>query len=296
MTRHATRTLGLGLTLSALLMMAQGAGAAGAVTVGGTSRSGDILNVTGTATFTDQPFVVVGTDETADTLVPGQDQIGQDLTATSISSLANGGLALRWTVTTLPPANAPGIVYGWTFCVEMTCYEVDASLMNPGSGGETLGNVWRCADGACYQGDQTLIDSTIRPTVDTAAKTITMSLTASLLGLAPGVKIIPVTLSTMGPAFSGNGDLGLANYFYNTGDGVLAIEDFTLAGKQVSVAVATAGLDPASLTYTSSVSPAGNGAYDASVDVSGKSGEHAVYVRACLGAGNCAYATQAVTL
>ncbi len=292
------RTALISAALLAVGLMAAPSSAAGTVTIGGSNRSGTILTVTGGSTYTDQPYVNVGDDAAGD--IPGQDVLGGDLIKAELASLANGGLGLRWSVAQLPPQlnGAPGLVYGWTLCVnESTCYEVDAARFNTLAASQnTYGNVWSCADPACTPASQTLINETILPTFDPATKTITMKVTASLLGLSGGANITPTSLATTGPAFVAHGDLSAATYTYNNGDGVPSIEEFTLAAKQVSVAVGAPGQDPATVTYATTVTPAANGGYSAGVDVSGLTGAQTIYARACLGDGNCGYATLDITL
>ena len=297
-----TRSMILGAALLAIGTLAQSpAGAAGSVTVNNATRNGDTLTVTGGSTFADQAFQTVATDPTGDPLTPGQDVLGGDLVKAEMASLGNGGLAVRWTVSQLPPTlnGSPGFVYGWGVCTdETTCFEIDASRFNTASGSTdaTYGNVWRCATPDCAPADQTLLTDTVTPVIDGTAKTITMNIPANILGISGGTSIAGGGPATTGHVFVGHGDLSLATYFYNNGDGANMEEPFVVARREVSVAVDAPGQDPASLTYGAAVTPASNGSFTASVDVAGQSGDRTVYVRACLGAGNCAFGTKDVTL
>lgn len=284
--------------LLALGLIAAPSSAADTVTIGGSNRNGNVLTITGGSTHTDQPYVSVGDDAAGD--IAGQDVLGGDLVKAELASLANGGLSLRWSVSQLPPLldGAPGLIYGWTFCVNAsTCYEVDAARFNTlAASTNTIGSVWRCANASCAPATQTLLDSALRPTFDPATKTITMNIAAAVLGLSGGAKISPANLATTGPVFVGHGDLSAATYYYNNGDGIPAIGDFTLPTRQVSVAIGAPGRDPATVTYTTTVQPAADGSYSAGVDVNGLTGAQAIYARACFGSGNCGYATASITL
>jgi len=281
-------------------MLPQAAGAAGTVAIGSATRSGDTLTVTGTSTYTDQPFVELGTDGTGDTFLPGQDVMGADLTAAFISTRANNQLQIRWQVASLPPnlnGSPTGIAYGASFCVnEAQCWDVDAQRMGLGAGSTNpVAYLWTCGDPTCAPAQQTNSVSLAAPVFDATARTITATVGLGQIGATPGSKITPSAASTDGPWFVWVGD---ATVSVNSGlaDGVPEIAEYTVPGKQVSVAVGAPGLDPASVTYGTTVTPSGTGAYSAAVNVAGLSGDQAVYVRACLGEGNCAYATQAVTL
>lgn len=274
------------------------AAAAGTVSITSADRSGDILTVSGASTYTDQSFITVGTDAAGDAPA-GQAQLGADLTGVSMSTLLNGQIRFRWHVDQLPPVvggSPTGVAYGWTLCVDDTqCWDVDAQRMRVGAlSTNPYGALWRCATSACTPNQQTSTTSSVSVAFDTAANAITATLSPGSIGAQPGSKINAAQFAG-GPVFVWVGD---ASVFVNSslGDTISGFEDFTVAKRQVSLAIGPPGLDPANVTYTTHVDPAANGNYTASLNTAGLSGAHTVYARACFGANNCAYAMKDASL
>jgi hypothetical protein len=297
----AKRLIAIAALALAVAGPATTAGAAGTVTITGSSRTGDLLTVTGGSTYTAQPFVTLGTDAVGDsTLGPASATLGADAVAASMATTLAGGVQLRWTVDQLPAGTngmPTGISYGWTFCAgEGNCFAVTSQRVvafppQPNGGYD----FWRCADSSCTP-DAWAYVSTGAATYDGTTKTVTVSLTAGQIGATPGATIASVGVSDQGPVYIGAGESLVAVLVSPGIDGVPEVADFTVAKKEVSVAVGARGLDPASMAYGTPVTPAGTGAYSASVNVAGQSGDQAVYVRACFGANNCGYAAQDITL
>jgi hypothetical protein len=287
-------------TSVAVIALAGPAGAAGTVTIAGSNRTGDTLTVNGASTYTDQPFVTVGTDPAGD-VSPALDANGADVTAAAIATALSGQVKLQWTLNSLPPSitGSPAIMFGWDFCAgsEDNCFELDLQRFSPNASAPNPHAVlWRCADPSCDPGGQSRAVTGGMPiTFDATTKTVTVTLPAVANG-TPGSTFASVQLDANGPAFT---TIGTADPFtaqYGLGDGVAAVADFTIAKKEVSVAVAAPGLDPASVAYGAPVSPAATGSWTAALNVAGQSGERGLYARACFGTNNCAYTTQAITL
>lgn len=289
--------------LAALLLgvFPLGAGAAGGITIDAVSRSGDTLLVSGGATFDDQPFLELGTDGTGDTFAPGQDQLGADLTGAHARTKANGQIELRWSVTSLPPVlDGPptGHAYGWTFCVdEASCFDVDAQRTGLGAlSTGPYGALWRCADPSCTPADQSFVKDGLPVVFDGAAATITVTLNAFDVGAQPGSTVNSVSASGLGPAFVWTGDASLF-VVADFSDGVLDVAEYEVASKRIDLALGAPGQDPASVSYSASVSPGPTGSFSYGFDVGGLApGDYEVYARACFGEGNCAFASAPVTL
>lgn len=276
-------------------------GAAGTVAVTTATRSGDALTVAGTSTYTDQPFVQMGTDGTGDTFLPGQNNLGADLTGAFLASRTNNQLQIRWSVASLPPGlngSPTGIAYGSSFCVDDTlCWDVDAQRMGLGAANTTgYATLWRCGDAACTPDQQTSPVTLAAPVFDATANTITASVSLSQIGASAGSKITPSSASPEGPWFVWVGD-ATVTVFAGLADGVqFEQEEYRVAKKEVSLAVGAPGQDPASVVYTTTVNPAANGSFSGGLNVAGLSGAHTVYARACFGSNNCGYGSLDVTL
>lgn len=274
------------------------ASAATGVTIVSASQSGTAVLVSGAATFDDQPFVQLGTDAAGDAPNAAQAAIGGDLVAASARTTV-GSIQLRWTVVQLPPEIGPpwgAGGYGWNFCTgEEVCFELDVFRNHLLETSVTpVGELWSCADSTCDPGDQSLAGS-VNVAFNETAKTVTASLTAGQISAGAGTTITSVQgPDDKGPVFS----FGPAGpYDYDAGDGIATVADYTVAKKDVSLAVAAPGQDPATVTYSTTVTPAANGSYAGSVDVSGlPPGDYTVYARGCFGSNNCALATAPVTL
>lgn len=263
------------------------------VSVDQVTRDGDVLTITGGSTFVDQPFLSLGADPSGD-LSPALGANGMDVTAASMATTLSGAVRLRWSLASLPPAagGSPVVIYAWNFCVASgDCYELDLARtnVNPPSS-EPHAYLWRCGDPSCDPGGQTVAQNGGMPvSFDADAGTVTVTL-PGLIGAAPGAAITPVTLDANGPAFTMAGTLSPWTGTYGTGDGVADVAEFRVGRREVSVAAAPAGLDPAEVDYGTTVLPSEGGAWTASLDVSGQAEGFAVYARACFGANNCGYA------
>ncbi|HEX9892028.1 MAG TPA: hypothetical protein VGB28_08210 [Actinomycetota bacterium] len=298
----STRAKALAAAALALGVLAPAAsGAAGTVSVTAATRTGDVLAVAGTSTYTDQPFVQMGTDPTGDTTAPGQDVLGADLTGAFLASRTNNQLQIRWSVASLPPelgGSPTGVAYGSSFCVDDTlCWDVDAQRMGLGAlSTNPYGALWRCGDSACTPDQQTSPVDLASPVFNAATNTITASVSLSQIGASPGSKITPSSASPQGAWFVWMGD-ATVTVFANLADGVFfEQEEYRVAKKEVSLAVGAPGQDPASVAYATTVNPAANGSFSGGLDVTGLSGPHTVYARACFGSDNCGYGTLDVTL
>jgi hypothetical protein len=293
-------SVAVGAVTASLLLTTLPAAADTTVAVTGTSRSGNLLTVTGTSTHADQPFVQMGTDPADDAETPAP--AGQDLVAASLRATADGKLAFRWTLSFLPPGvnGLPVVFYAWTFCAgEENCYELDAGRFYDGPDQTDFsGLLWACADSSCDIAGQSSTATPVTVAVDTTAKTITAAIPASGIGATPGTSITPVHLSSNGAAFSALYDSWASgNVFPDDGDGVAIADEYVVPGKGVSLAVGAPGLDPTTATYTTAAAVASGGGFTGSLDVSALApGAYTVYARACLGSNNCAYATRDVTL
>ena len=278
-------------------------GAATSVTIANATQSGSSLSISGTSTFDNAPFTAIGTDGTGDTFVPGFGAIGGDMTAAQISTTTNGDLQFRWVVTELLPAPADGsptgVIYAWDFCVDdETCFEIDGGRNGLSAG--VVGpyaSLWGCATSACDPGGQTFLNDGFTAVMSAATNSFTVTLPAGTISAAPGSTISGASgWSVEGPVFTDVGDGGFFPVF-DVGDGVSTVDEYTVPGKQVSLAIAAPGLDPAAVSYTKTVVPSGGGSFAAILSTSELApGDYSVYARACLGAGNCGYGTRAVTI
>lgn len=256
--------------------------------------SGDTLTISGSSSYVDQPFLGLGTDAAGDVEAPLA-LAGMDATGASAATSLNGSVRLRWSLASLPPGAgaAPGVIYGWNFCVESgDCYELDASRANgnPPSA-DPFAILWRCADESCDPAGQTAAQTGGIPIVfDADAGAVTATL-PSLVNATAGTTITPVTLDPNGAAFTMAGTIGPWSGQYGTGDGVAPLATYRVARREVSLGVGEPGLDPASVAYTATVQPDAGGAWSASLDVSGAPEGFAVYARACFGENNCGYAS-----
>lgn len=293
----------LGVTACWVLLGAQVAGAATSVAIAGTSRSGDTLTVTGSATFDDQAFVSMGTDPANDATTPAP--AGQDLTSAAIRTRANGDIEFQWNVSMLPPATngVPTVFYGWTFCSDEEmeiCFDLEVSRFYT-SPADTApsGLLFQCAYSNCTINQQ--IPTTVPVSVTMTGAplgpgTIIARVPGSGIGATAGKVITPVQLSPFGAAFTCIWE-SWGNFVAvcDVGDGVDVQNDYTVPAKAVSLAVGPSGLDPATVGYNASATVADNGSFSGGVNVTGQAGSRTVYARACLGAANCAYATTDVT-
>jgi hypothetical protein len=276
------------------------AGAAAGVTITGSTRTGDALRVTGGATFADQPFVTLAVDPGQDA-PPGVEQLGGDLRSIGLSTTVNGDVKLRFTTSSMPAplSGSPALAYAWTFCVGgSTCYELRMQRFTYGTdnGVPTAGDsaLYRCATPSCASAGLTAVATGWIPIYfDGAGFTATVS---SGVSMAPGTAVTGVNPDGNGAAISALGQADPATVQRGTGDGIASVAPYTVARQEVSVTVGAPGQDPSAVTYGTAVAPNGAGDWSATVDVAGLSGDHAIYARACLGEGNCTYATAPITL
>jgi hypothetical protein len=248
--------------------------------------TGSAVDVTGSASFADQPFVELGTDPTGDAEVPAA--LGQDLTAASVSTTTDGRLRLRFHLASLPAGTGQGprVSYGWAFCVSgASCYEVNAWSVGPSLRAEA--EVWRCADPACAVAAQTLTTIPAGVTLSPPARTVTVTVPLASLGGGFGSAIAP----TAAPVATGIGARRTA------GDALAYQESFETGLRAVSLAVGPPGQDPAAVTYASEAQAEDDGQYAGTVDAAGMPpGPAAVYVRACFGANACGYVSRPISL
>lgn len=291
------KTIAATLALSVVAMMGT-AHAAGSIEISSVTGSGDTLTVSGTATFTDQPFEEVGSDPAADAPA-GFDQLGGDLRGLAFSATLDGDVKLRIQVATQGPVlgGAPGIVHGTAFCVSGgSCYELDIQRFTTASDGNlptaARVGIYRCATPACEEAGQTHVDTNWYSTFY-GGGSITTTLSPAL-GATSGRTL--TAAGTGWAAFSAPGSVDPRAIARTAGDTQAAMAPYVVPTRQVSVAVAEAGLDPSTVGYGAPVTPNGAGAWSASADVAGVSGAVAVYAKACFGANNCAYATQPISL
>lgn len=296
--KRTTLTI-IGLASVLALLAPASSGAATSVTISA-SQTGTNLAVTGTATFDHQPFVTLGTDPTGDTFLPGQDQLGVDLTAGSVQTRNNGQLTFRWSVASLPPQTngmPTGHAYGVAFCINGTnCFDVDAQRMGLGAANTTgYGVLWRCADTSCTPNAQSFVRDGLPVTFDGTTGTVTATVNANEVGATPGATLETVNASPLGSYFIWTGD-STVTVFADFADGLFTDDAYTIPGKEVALAIGDPGLDPETVAYDTTVTPAANGSFSSLLPTGGATGEKAVYARACLGANNCAYASLDVTL
>jgi len=295
-------------TLAALATMLLGvlapaAGAATNVTIASVTPSGSSLLVSGSSAYDDAPFSTIGTDPTGDTFTPGFGSIGGDMTEALISTKANGDLQFRWVVSEMLPSPADGaptgVVHAWNFCVNGdTCFEIDG-----GRNGLSAGVVgpyaalWSCASPACSPGDQSFVGDGYTAAMSAETKSFTVTLPAGTIGVSPGATVGGASgWSAEGPVYTDLSDGGLFPLF-DIGDGVASVDDYSVPGKQVSLAIAAPGLDPATVSYSLTTAPAANGSFNAALSAEGlAAGDYEVYARACFGEGNCGFTSTPVTL
>ncbi|HVM12041.1 MAG TPA: hypothetical protein VM638_06165 [Actinomycetota bacterium] len=294
-----TKALTCVLTLAGVLAAAVPAGAAGAVTVDSATRAGDTLAVGGGSTYAAQPNVTLGTDAREDA-PPGFAQIGGDLASVALSTNLDGETTLRLLWAVSPGLNSvPLVTHGWTFCISGDgCYELQTQRFTFGTHNSlpTAADsaLYRCADETCEIEGRTKLTTPWIPTYfDGQGSTTTLP---AALGLAPGKVITSVTADPLGPVYAAAGFANPATVQRGTVDGIPTVAAYEVPRRQVSVAVAQPGLNPAQVDYGTSVTPNPNGTWSASLDVAGLSGSYTVYARACYGANNCAYTTRSVSL
>jgi hypothetical protein len=296
--------LALAAALVPAALLSSTAVAATGVAIANTSQSGSLLIVGGAATFDDQPFAVLGTDATGDTFTPGFQVVGGDMTDASISTKTDGSVQFRWRVTDMPPApldGAPtGVIYAWDFCVDTeACFELSAGRQGAINGSTTAapyGQLWSCGDPGCDPGAQAFISDAVSVTMSAATKSVVATLGAGQIVASPSSVITGTGWSVEGPAFTDISDPSLFPFF-DLGDGVSSVSAYTVAAKEISMAVGASGQDPATVAYGAPVAPFdGAGSFSVSANVQGQTGPRTVYVRACFGSNNCAYATRDITL
>lgn len=189
------------------------------------------------------------------------------------------------------------MVYGWVFCVTGgNCFEIDAGLVNVlTQDADGSGLLWICETDTCVPADQSVVRDDVDVVFDPATDTVTATITVSEIGAAG--RSITQAAGTLPDVFTATGDSGLAAFQYNVGDSIPGILDYNVPTKQVGLRLAEPDLDPATVAYTTTVTPPGTGNFSASLSTAGLSaGSYEVYARACFGLSNCAYASQDVTL
>jgi hypothetical protein len=253
------------------------------------------VTVTGASAFADQPFEELGTDARGDGDGPGV--LGQDLVSAAAATRVDGRLRLRFGVDALPPETdrAARVSYGWAFCLDTEdpespgCFEIDAwstGMTDP----EPEVEVWRCASASCDPAAQTLTGIGAAATFDGGSDTVTVEVSLDELGAAPGAALTPVS-PVDAPVLTGIGDR------HTAGDRLAYEGSFRTGAREVSLAVGPPGRDPAAVEYPAAAQVSADGGYAGEVDVSAlEPGSHTVYVRACFGSVNCAYATEEITL
>ena len=270
-------------------------------TLGPPIRDGGTLRVSGTASFTNEPFVSLGSDAAADAH-PGGDALGRDITGLSISTGANDTVSFRWHLSQLAPTGR-GIdaAYGTTFCVEPSESPNCWSVMFVDVGGVSATNsfvaVRKCADDPCPMvGDQWLY--TLETDVyDANAKTATATVPALELGITPGSSLRSTDAVPFGSSvFSTSAWWFLFAGAYPTWDATAIKTTHQLPTKQVSLAIGEVGQDPAQLSYGTEATIE-DSRFTGDLDVSNlPAGPYAIYARACFGPASCGYASRTVTL
>lgn len=272
----------------------------------GAVRDGDVISVTGVATFGGIDLVSVGTDPTADFAAPAE--VGMDLTGALIGQPdpVSGDLVFVLRLADLPPTGAlPETVrYSWDFGVRGVAadpipFEIDGKLTdiarrttarNPAfflrGNCTTANNVVTCAD---VEG--------LAAALDPAAKEIRVIVPRRLLedqvkASLAGATIVPAVIcegisTKVAAYFTLCGAQG-----QETGDELVQEEGtaYPVATRQLQVAVAPAGQNPDFATATAgALTP--DGTFLASVDATGvPEGDYDVWARACFGA-NCGAAS-----
>jgi hypothetical protein len=312
-------TIVTGLVALSLALQPGIAWAATSIEVSSATRSGDILSVTGTSSFADEPFVELGSDPPLDALPPGPS--GLDLTGAAVRTKTNGDLEFRWTLTGLPPVlNGLDMTFlGWTFCAlgaQQMCFELDAGRFYHSQKMEQpawSGQLWRCADATCAWPVQTPTSTPVGVAIQNVPGSdavVSASFPAAAIGAPPGSRIVPVVLYPGGAVFSAVwqwhgricitdaacSDVPGAGVYSDFGDGLEVTTDYTAPAKKVSLALAPPGEDPPGVTYQTSASMAESGGFSGQLGVGGLSGSAEIYARACFGNSNCAYATRAVVV
>jgi hypothetical protein len=231
---------------------------------------------------------------------PLGNQLAGDLTDVSLSTRADGGLAVRWSLASLPSSpNGTAGIARFRFRAGGADYEVAAARSDAsGFDGCTSNNVpcrggWllRCGSAGCSwtpqgaNGGPTLISRDIEVTTDSTGKLIqAVAPPATLTGvLTPGAVMADYTGSPGTEASTALGQL-------ESSMEVDAAEmiDYYIFGLRVWLTAAAPGADPPSLDYaTAATVAADNVHFSGSLPV--PAGQ-AVFAKACLGGPtNCAY-------
>jgi len=295
------RMIGSGLAVG-LLALAVPAGASGTVSVTSTTRTGDTLRASGGSTFAAQPYLTVGTDASGDA-PDGWQQTGGDLVKAEISGTLEDTLRFRVTVDQMLAlvAGFPAYQFGWNFCVSGgSCYElnltrVKADMANNTAAAPPHWYLFRCGNEQCTPANQIRVADG-QAQVFQSDRTYIATVPMLSMGARPGDVITPKAVDAKGPVFSAFGAPYPTQMQRGSGDGIETVAPYRIPKREVSVTVDAPGQAPDSVGYTTTVTPAATGAWSATFDVFGRSGDHAVYAKACFGENNCAYAQAPVTL
>jgi len=299
--RRSGTVLGI-LVLLVLTLLPAPAGAT-TVSIVNVTRSGSTVSVAGLASFSDEPFRLLGSDASGDSLPPGGELVGRDLVGFSMSTGVGDQLTLRWHLNPLMATDrGQDVSYASAFCVGSgggNCWVI--TFIDPAGTPVTNSFVWswRCASESCAIGAGDHIHSWETDRYDPQTKTALATVPFDALGITSGAQLRAVKPQH----FGGEVYVTTPWWFlataqtYPTWDGSSMAWTHRIATKDVSVAIGEPGQAPEQVAYPAPVRADEFNRYTVDLDVSDRApGDYAIYVRACFGANNCGYATRAITL
>ena len=267
------------------------------VAIANAEEAGGSLHVSGTAAFADQPFVTVGSDPALD----GPTGVFADLVGAAASAGNDGTITFRWDLnsdTLLPIHGSAAETWlqgTWFFCAPGVGGEACFRLVYADFGSGDPGDPWIILDGCSEAGCENMyFERSGR--YDPESGQLFATVPADLITTEPDAALTPWDhfWSTYygGYAFSQWCVVAVVTFECGRSDGTFEVDDYVLPRAEVSFAIASPGLDPATLDYSNAVEPSNDGTFAATLDVSAAPDPYAVYVRACLGTNNCAFDTR----
>lgn len=243
-----------------------------------TSRSGNTLFVSGTATFVDQPATIM-TDAGDGTLV--------DVTSGTISR-APGSTTLQFKLNIdAPTTDFPNMVYLWPIAVDGG----DTGLFLMGS---RMGFVSTSPTFILARSGEGGFSTVTTLQGSLTASSISWNVPMFRLGANDG------SVVSQGSGSSAEVRTGMAGGFYccTTGDQFDSwfLEDYRVPGATVQIGIAPAGTPPAQVSLSSSAVVT-DSSFSGGLDVSGLApGDYVVVAKACYGSANCGLASTDVTI
>lgn len=257
------------------------------------AADGDLISVTGQATFVDLP-AQVGEDPAGDATVSGaaggQAPVGDDLTTATIARPDAFANELRFTlgIANQPPElnGTPEVIhYNWDISVDggspLTLQAIrTAQFASPGA--EPVFRLLNCAEGSC---------ATVAELSGTMADgEVTWQVPMSQINAVAGSVIAQGgnVVSTLGA--SG------AVWFVNLGGDQMFVVDYTVPGPTVQLGIAPAGTPAASVPLTASATVEPTGAFAGTLSTPDTPGDYIVVAKACNGPDNCGLATTTLSV